>query len=432
MASVPTQIRPEQISDVAKVLRGILGPAYGPLESLGQTGAAAGEAVWQAFQQNPSEFAPLGGVLPAWRQAEQEFRHGRYVPAAIKGTEAMASGLVDVLTGGAAAPIKAAATKTLAPTLASILAYHGTPHAFKKFEMGKIGTGEGATAYGHGLYLAQKKGTAKMYATQLAERGKVIVDGDVIDLGGNTIESAIAAKLSTKMAGNRAVGMPITSNEAVNSVFMDIDTGIQRAMEDGNEALWLAFRDQKLALQRLKERGVRIESSKSNVYEVKISPDEHELLDWFEPLSKQSDQVQSRVKKAFEDAGIPNAAKADTDGQSIYTWLAAAMGRGEKVPDSVLKQRASAALEKAGIPGIKYRDQLSRGTSLDELKRGRQQRVKTIAEIRKRPPSERNSALIAEKERHIVEYDKLIADYKPPTSNYVIFDDSLLEIVGKE
>jgi hypothetical protein len=122
MANMPTQIRPEQISDVAKVLRGILGPAYGPLESLGQTGAAAGEAVWQAFQQNPSEFAPLGGVLPAWRQAEKEFRSGRYVPAAIKGTEAMAGGLVDVLTGGAAAPIKATLSKGGTTALAAILA----------------------------------------------------------------------------------------------------------------------------------------------------------------------------------------------------------------------------------------------------------------------------------------------------------------------
>lgn len=122
MADMPAQIRPEQASDVAKVLRGILGPAYAPLESLGQTGVAAGEAVWQAFQQNPSEFAPLGGVLPAWRQAEREFSRGRYLPAAIKGTESIASGLVDVLTGGAAAPIKAAISKGGPAALAAILA----------------------------------------------------------------------------------------------------------------------------------------------------------------------------------------------------------------------------------------------------------------------------------------------------------------------
>jgi hypothetical protein len=30
------------------------------------------------------------------------------------------------------------------------VAYHGTPHEFDQFDMSKIGTGEGAQAYGHG------------------------------------------------------------------------------------------------------------------------------------------------------------------------------------------------------------------------------------------------------------------------------------------
>jgi hypothetical protein len=33
-----------------------------------------------------------------------------------------------------------------------IKAYHGSPHDFDQFSMSKIGTGEGAQAYGHGLY----------------------------------------------------------------------------------------------------------------------------------------------------------------------------------------------------------------------------------------------------------------------------------------
>ena len=35
-----------------------------------------------------------------------------------------------------------------------ITAYHGSPHDFERFDMYKIGTGEGAQAYGHGLYLS--------------------------------------------------------------------------------------------------------------------------------------------------------------------------------------------------------------------------------------------------------------------------------------
>ncbi len=44
-----------------------------------------------------------------------------------------------------------------------IKAYHGSPHDFDKFDLSKIGTGEGAQAYGHGLYFAENEGVAKSY-----------------------------------------------------------------------------------------------------------------------------------------------------------------------------------------------------------------------------------------------------------------------------
>lgn len=44
-----------------------------------------------------------------------------------------------------------------------IRAYHGSPHDFDKFDLSKIGTGEGAQAYGHGLYFAENEGVARSY-----------------------------------------------------------------------------------------------------------------------------------------------------------------------------------------------------------------------------------------------------------------------------
>jgi hypothetical protein len=44
-----------------------------------------------------------------------------------------------------------------------IRAYHGSPHDFDKFDASKIGTGEGAQAYGHGLYFAGSEPTAEVY-----------------------------------------------------------------------------------------------------------------------------------------------------------------------------------------------------------------------------------------------------------------------------
>jgi hypothetical protein len=40
------------------------------------------------------------------------------------------------------------------PTTGAIKAYHASPHSFDRFDLSKIGSGEGAQTYGHGLYFA--------------------------------------------------------------------------------------------------------------------------------------------------------------------------------------------------------------------------------------------------------------------------------------
>ena len=42
-------------------------------------------------------------------------------------------------------------------------AWHGTPHKFDRFSTEHIGTGEGAQAYGYGLYFAGNKEVAEHY-----------------------------------------------------------------------------------------------------------------------------------------------------------------------------------------------------------------------------------------------------------------------------
>jgi hypothetical protein len=53
------------------------------------------------------------------------------------------------------------------PNLMGLTAYHGTPHTIKgKFDISKVGTGEGAQAYGHGMYFAENPKVAEAYKTQ--------------------------------------------------------------------------------------------------------------------------------------------------------------------------------------------------------------------------------------------------------------------------
>lgn len=51
-------------------------------------------------------------------------------------------------------------------------AWHGSPHHFDRFTTGKIGTGEGAQAYGWGLYFAQNRKVAESYRKNLTKEAK--------------------------------------------------------------------------------------------------------------------------------------------------------------------------------------------------------------------------------------------------------------------
>src|SRR6185437_16282352 len=65
-----------------------------------------------------------------------------------------------------------------------IKAYHGSPHDFDAFDLSKIGTGEGAQAYGHGLYFADNEGVAKSYRDTLAGANDALVNKEIQTHGG--------------------------------------------------------------------------------------------------------------------------------------------------------------------------------------------------------------------------------------------------------
>ncbi len=52
--------------------------------------------------------------------------------------------------------------------LFQVSAWHGSPHLFDEFSLQHIGSGEGAQAFGWGLYFTENEGVARDYATELA------------------------------------------------------------------------------------------------------------------------------------------------------------------------------------------------------------------------------------------------------------------------
>lgn len=219
------------------------------------------------------------------------------------------------------------------PGIAELIAYHGSPHKFKKFDASKIGTGEGAQSYGHGLYFAENPKVAKEYAINLANR-------DLANQG--RLNAHANAKRLATLAGD-----PKYAADDIRSVLelnpKHEQAGLLKAtlemLESGDYA------------NPLKTQG--------SLYTVDI-PDEKiaQMLDWDKPLSQQPKAVQDIVfaLPRFQD---PYVASKTTGGEA-YGELAGKLGGRDKAAES---------LRQAGIPGIKYLDQVSRNKPLKDIKR---------------------------------------------------------------
>jgi hypothetical protein len=131
---------------------GLLSSALGAID---RTKQALG-ARFGLLADNPEEFA---------RQlaAETRARTGAGLIGEPKTAEEMASGKwINTPYGKQAIQ---------AFSIAAPIAYHGSPYIFDKFDISKVGTGEGSQAYGHGMYYAEYEPTAKQFASIASSPG---------------------------------------------------------------------------------------------------------------------------------------------------------------------------------------------------------------------------------------------------------------------
>ena len=210
-----------------------------------------------------------------------------------------------------------------------IRAFHGSPHDFDKFSLEKIGTGEGAQAYGHGLYFAEAENTARSYRDSLASKWKY--DGQPIAGSASNAMEFVDHKLAAEK------GIPFAMDDALRRLEKQADF-YRRTYDPSPENLYTH------AAERLRTLDTSKMTVPGRMYEVNIDADPETLLDWDAPLSTQPPAARGVL------ADLPPALGL-TPGQRLYTALASRHG-GEA--------QASEALRRAGIPGIKYLDQGSR------------------------------------------------------------------------
>lgn len=238
-------------------------------------------------------------------------------------------------------------------------AWHGTPHNIQgKFDLGKVGTGEGAQAYGHGIYFAENPNVAKEYQKRLASDRGFSFDGKS-GLTRQEVQDLVNAKY-----GSSYLDGVIRPSGVADSFIDDMVTGITRP-EGSYPRQYKAGSERAKIYDEL--RGKISHAEPGNLYKVDI-PDEQipKMLDWDKPISKNivksvknllmSNKVEQR---ALDDFGVTSKKElADLllenspTGQQLYGSLTDVF-RTDKA--------ASSALSEYGIPGIRYLDEGSRG-----------------------------------------------------------------------
>jgi hypothetical protein len=298
-----------------------------PVEQLTQDEAKITETVDAALAEEQQHFASIigdeGGV---GGQGE--------VAAPAQGASAEAP------AGGQAAstgpdPVRGDAVQQIVENQA---AFHGTPHKFDKFSMEKIGTGEGAQAFGHGLYFAGNKTVAEGYRAALSSRAtKVLLDGAEFS-GAIRSEGGVVSPQDYAMFN-------VQNNGGVDEALENL-----ASMKPTTEAKSKLINDAAAWLEANRER-VEVSSSEGALYQVDI-PDDAELLDWDAPLSAQPEGVRAKLEAMGFTAEAMGA--EDPIGQQIYQRAKPFMGDPKEASDALLK---------AGIPGLRYLDAGSRGAT---------------------------------------------------------------------
>tara|TARA_R110000765_G_scaffold277636_1_gene375535 strand:- start:404 stop:1696 length:1293 start_codon:yes stop_codon:yes gene_type:complete len=228
-----------------------------------------------------------------------------------------------------------------------IKAYHGSPHNFDKFSMDAIGTGQGAQAYGHGLYFGETEDVAKMYRDQLSggisaasRRTLEAVDGDV--------DKAIleTQKKLDKLLERNADGNFAGAERRFNA---------QKQIQEDKINQLIAYKDTG-------------SFNEGHLYEVDINASPDDFIDYDAPLSEQTGKVAKYISDYEALTGQPILdvlPDKDLTGKDLYSSI---VNKSMKDASSDFyypsydqsSPSASDYLSREGIAGVKYLDADSR------------------------------------------------------------------------
>ena len=235
-------------------------------------------------------------------------------------------------------------------------AYHGSPYRFERFDSSHMGTGEGAHTYGWGHYFAGKKEVAEYYRETISRRTEQFTEMDDKEFSGRTMAGWYKHWEKEVVQKSPGETRPLFDRMAMIEDLLinyDYKNTLNNAIE--NEYATEAIEWFEKTFEEFQTPG--------QLYEVDIPGDE-EMLDWDKPLDEQPENIRVAMEKIFEKGHIDRLSDYDK-GEDIYRRLADKKFNGQHPLTDMegydeSQKAASMLLSTYGIKGIRYLDQLSR------------------------------------------------------------------------
>ena len=319
-----------------------------------------------------------------------------------------------------------------------IIAFHGSGADFDEFRLEMIGTGEGAQAYGYGLYFTDSEDIAKFYRNSVGG-ANVLKTAQNIKIevpSGGTETAANFTGFRNKFAEFYGEDAALFADRYLGQFTIDPDAP-QDVLIERAKVLMANVKES----DRIPENAEEIVSKitlpeRGKIYKVGLSPKPEELLDYDLPFAEQSKDIQEKLLQA----GYEVDPRTSGSGGMILEAIMSNVGRegahlelGGKRSDA--RQVASQRLANAGIPGIKYFSGNSRTTAggkLIDVSQGDDGfRAKVAVENRSIGGKGRVITTSPPYKTEQEALDWAEEATKRAERNYVIFDDKAVKILEK-
>lgn len=272
----------------------------------------------------------------------------------------------------------------------SVRALHASPHSFRKFDTAFMGKGEGNQAYGWGLYFATNPKVNRHYLDQfktvlspptlrfrdmdsrdMNTWAKVFTDyflADNSEWDPEIVRKEIASYFKPSHIHHFAnqENLKRVSQNIVNNTNLVFPEESSRS-----DSVKIGLEFNQWLLDHLDEIEIRPGMSSSSNYKVELNVDDSVLLDWDRPFSEQSETVKEALAgELAQRVGCTKEVALESllmegrrfTGQQIYVGLCEGFARDWEKG----MKKASLALRKFGIKGIRYADGYTRGKAEEE------------------------------------------------------------------